>query len=77
MYIFLSILLGTAAADAKSYIIVSQLPADIYRKFVEDPNSLHITGFTFVVVGIILLAGGKLSEGILTSWIVGLNSYIA
>ncbi|KAL3814974.1 hypothetical protein ACJIZ3_016242 [Penstemon smallii] len=50
-------------ADAtKSYIIVSQLPPDTYRKFVEDKNSSHLTGFTFIVIGIIHLAGGKVTE---------------
>ncbi|XP_051130060.1 uncharacterized protein LOC127250696 [Andrographis paniculata] len=50
------------SAEAKSYIIISQLSADIYRKFVEDPRSSPTSGFTFVVVGIIHLGGGKLSE---------------
>ncbi|KAL0373420.1 UNVERIFIED_CONTAM: hypothetical protein Sradi_3257700 [Sesamum radiatum] len=39
-----------------------QLPADIYRKFVEDTSSSHMTGFTFVVIGIIHLGGGKVTE---------------
>ncbi|KAL0339309.1 UNVERIFIED_CONTAM: hypothetical protein Sangu_1453000 [Sesamum angustifolium] len=51
-----------SVADAKSYILISQLPADIYRKFVEDTSSSHITGFTFVVIGIIHLGGGKVTE---------------
>ncbi|KAK9742611.1 hypothetical protein RND81_03G185600 [Saponaria officinalis] len=51
-----------SAADARSYILVSQLPADVYRKLVEDVNTAHLTGFTFVVVGIVDLAGGKISE---------------
>ncbi|KZV49039.1 melanoma-associated antigen 8 [Dorcoceras hygrometricum] len=49
-------------SDAKSYIIVSQLPADVYKRFVEDTNSTHLTGFAFVVVSIIHLAGGKVAE---------------
>lgn len=52
-------------SDAKSYIIISQLPPDVYRKFVEDANSTCLTGFTFVVVGIIQLAGGRVAEGVL------------
>ncbi|KAL0339308.1 UNVERIFIED_CONTAM: hypothetical protein Sangu_1452900 [Sesamum angustifolium] len=48
-----------SAADAKSYILVSQLPADIYAKFVV---SSHMSGFTFVVIGIIHLGGGKVTE---------------
>ncbi|GFQ02398.1 melanoma-associated antigen g1 [Phtheirospermum japonicum] len=51
-----------SSGDAKSYIIVSQLPADVYKKFVEDKNSSHLTGLTFVVIGIIHLAGGKITE---------------
>ncbi|KAK4397421.1 hypothetical protein Sango_1578700 [Sesamum angolense] len=54
--------IDTAAADAKSYILVSQLPADIYTKFVEDTSSSHMSGFTFVVIGIIHLGGGKVTE---------------
>ncbi|XP_074263043.1 uncharacterized protein LOC141585875 [Silene latifolia] len=51
-----------SAADLRSYIVVSQLPADVYRKFVEDVNTAPLTGFTFVVAGIVHLAGGKISE---------------
>ncbi|KAI3449083.1 hypothetical protein Pfo_005748 [Paulownia fortunei] len=51
-----------SVGDAKSYIIISQLPADVYKKFVEDRSSSHMTGLTFVVVGIIHLAGGKVTE---------------
>lgn len=58
-----------AVGDAKSYIIISQLPADVYKKFVEDRSSSHMMGLTFVVVGIIHLGGGKVTEGILASWI--------
>lgn len=52
----------SALADQKSYIIISQLPADVYRKYVEDINTAHLTGFTFVIVSIVHLAGGKISE---------------
>lgn len=52
-------------ADPKSYVIISQLPADVYRKYVDDVNTAHTTGFTFVVVSIVYLAGGKVSEGML------------
>ncbi|KAJ0988411.1 hypothetical protein J5N97_006767 [Dioscorea zingiberensis] len=51
-----------SSADAKSYIVVSQLPSDIYCKFVNNKENAHVTGFTFVVISIIHLAGGKLSE---------------
>ncbi|KAE8679787.1 RNA-binding protein 40-like [Hibiscus syriacus] len=48
--------------DAKSYVIVSQLPAEVYKKYVEDVNTSHRTGFTFVVISIVQLAGGKIAE---------------
>ncbi|KAK8649113.1 hypothetical protein V6N13_129849 [Hibiscus sabdariffa] len=48
--------------DAKSYVIISQLPAEVYKKYVEDVNTSHMTGFTFVVVSIVQLAGGKIAE---------------
>lgn len=52
------------AVELKSYVITSKLPADVYSKYVEDKgNSAHITGFTFAVIGIVHLAGGKISEG--------------
>lgn len=57
------------AADAKSYVLISQLPADVYRKYVEDVNSAHVTGFTFVVISVVLLAGGKIPEGMSFGWI--------
>lgn len=53
------------AVEAKSYIVLSQLPADIYSKYIEDKKTSHMTGFTFVVISIVHLAGGKISEGIL------------
>lgn len=61
--------INAATADAKSYIIISQLPADVYRKFVEDKSSSHMAGFMFVVLGIIHLCGGKVTDGMLSSWI--------
>ncbi|KAL8137317.1 hypothetical protein V2J09_003318 [Rumex salicifolius] len=50
------------ASDAKSYIITSQLPSDVYQKFVEDVKTAHLTGFIFVIVSVVHLAGGKVSE---------------
>ncbi|XP_055808652.1 uncharacterized protein LOC129877195 isoform X1 [Solanum dulcamara] len=50
------------ASDAKSYILRSQLPADIYKAFVEDENKSHVTALTFVVLSIVRLAGGKINE---------------
>ncbi|XP_065882262.1 uncharacterized protein [Euphorbia lathyris] len=51
-----------SGADAKSYVLISQLPADLYRKYVEDVDTAHLTGFTFVVISIVHLAGGKIPE---------------
>ncbi|XP_024961400.1 melanoma-associated antigen 8 isoform X1 [Cynara cardunculus var. scolymus] len=51
-----------SSADPKSYIITSQLNPEVYRKHVEDSSKSHLTGFTFVVIGIVYLAGGKITE---------------
>lgn len=49
--------------DAKSYVILSQLPPNVYKKHVEDANTVPLSGFTFVVVSVVYLAGGKITEG--------------
>uniref|UniRef100_A0A1D1ZF36 Melanoma-associated antigen G1 n=1 Tax=Anthurium amnicola TaxID=1678845 RepID=A0A1D1ZF36_9ARAE len=51
-----------SVGELKSYIIVSKLPADIYSSYVENKENSHITGFTFAVVSVVHLAGGKISE---------------
>lgn len=51
-----------SVADSKSYIITSQLPADVYKEYVEDVNTSHLTGFTFAIISIVHLAGGKITE---------------
>ncbi|XP_057805525.1 uncharacterized protein LOC131020618 [Salvia miltiorrhiza] len=51
-----------SVGDAKSYIIISKLPSDVYGKHVEDKSSAHMSGLTFVVIGIIHLAGGRITE---------------
>ncbi|XP_035549061.1 melanoma-associated antigen 2 isoform X2 [Juglans regia] len=51
-----------SVADSKSYVLISQLPADVYRKYVEDVNLTHLTGFNFVILSIVHLAGGKIPE---------------
>uniref|UniRef100_A0A3Q7ID03 MAGE domain-containing protein n=1 Tax=Solanum lycopersicum TaxID=4081 RepID=A0A3Q7ID03_SOLLC len=55
-------MLYQVAADAKSYILRSQLPADVYKAFVEDENRSHVNALTFVVTSIVRLAGGKINE---------------
>ncbi|KAL4562869.1 hypothetical protein LXL04_026900 [Taraxacum kok-saghyz] len=51
-----------SSADTKSYIVTSQLDPGVYRKLVEDTKNSHLTGFAFVVIGIVHLAGGKITE---------------
>ncbi|KAF6141585.1 hypothetical protein GIB67_023757 [Kingdonia uniflora] len=51
-----------SVTDVKSYVIISKLPADVYKIYVEDTDSSHITGFTFVVISIVHLAGGQIPE---------------
>lgn len=51
--------------DAKSYVIVSKLPPDVYSKYVENENTAHLNGFAFVAISIVHLSGGKIAEGIL------------
>lgn len=50
------------AIETKSYIVVSQLHSDIYSKYIEDKETSHMTGFTFVAISLVHLAGGKISE---------------
>lgn len=54
----------SSSADSRSYILMSQLPADLYGRYVEDVNTAHLSGFTFVVISIVHLAGGKILEGL-------------
>lgn len=54
----------SGVADSKSYVITSQLQSDVYKEFVEDVNTSHLTGFTFAIISIVHLAGGKITEGI-------------
>lgn len=51
-----------SSVDAKSYVIVSKLPPDVYRKYVENENTAHLNGFAFVVISIVHLSGGKIAE---------------
>lgn len=53
----------TATADAKSYILISKLPPKAYKECVEDKSKSHVTGFTFVVMSIIYLVGGNITQG--------------
>lgn len=60
----------SGVAEAKSYVLISQLPAEVYKKYVEDENSAHLSGFLFVVISIVHLAGGKIPEGMLSGLVV-------
>lgn len=57
----------SGVADSKSYILISQLPSDVYEKYVVDVNTAHLSGFTFVMISIVYLAGGKMSEGMIAN----------
>ncbi|KAF3683721.1 General regulatory factor 11, OMICRON,RHS5 [Capsicum annuum] len=57
-----SLQFSPVAADAKSYILRSQLPADVYTACVEDKKKSHVTALAFVVTSIVRLAGGKINE---------------
>ncbi|XBJ01274.1 hypothetical protein VPH35_020950 [Triticum aestivum] len=48
--------------DAKSYVLVSKLDPEVYSKYVEDKERAHVSGFAFVVISIVHVAGGKISE---------------
>ncbi|CAN0877341.1 Melanoma-associated antigen 10 [Linum grandiflorum] len=50
------------SADSKSYVVMSKLPADVYRKYIEDVDTAQLTGFSFVVISIVQIAGGHLPE---------------
>ncbi|KAF5183713.1 melanoma-associated antigen G1-like protein [Thalictrum thalictroides] len=51
-----------SVTDSKSYVIISKLSPEGYGKYVEDTETCHTTGFTFAVIGIVHLAGGKIAE---------------
>jgi hypothetical protein len=50
--------------DAKSYVLVSKLDPEVYSKYVEDKERAHLSGFAFVVISIVHVAGGKITEGL-------------
>ncbi|WZZ78503.1 hypothetical protein YC2023_099075 [Brassica napus] len=49
-------------ADSKSYVLVSQLPIEVFRKHVVEETTSPMTGFTFAVLAVVQLAGGKIPE---------------
>jgi len=50
----------SGCADSKSYILTSQLPPNVYEKYVVDEKTVHLSEFTFVIISIVHLAGGKI-----------------
>ncbi|EOA36222.1 hypothetical protein CARUB_v10010171mg [Capsella rubella] len=51
-----------SSVDSKSYVLVSQLPIEMFRKYVVDEATSPMTGFTFAVLAVVQLAGGKIPE---------------
>ncbi|CAN6236865.1 unnamed protein product [Urochloa humidicola] len=51
-----------ANAEAKSYILVSQLDPEVYHKCVEDKEAAPLSAFSFTAITLVHLAGGKISE---------------
>ncbi|CAH2035352.1 unnamed protein product, partial [Thlaspi arvense] len=51
-----------SSVDSKSYVLVSQLPIEVFRKHVVEETTSPMTGFTFAVLAIVQLAGGKIPE---------------
>ncbi|RCV29157.1 hypothetical protein SETIT_5G461500v2 [Setaria italica] len=49
-------------AEAKSYVLVSQLDHEVYSKYVEDKEAAPLSGFAFTIISLIHLAGGKIPE---------------
>lgn len=55
---------SSGSVESKSYVLVSQLPIDVFRKYVVEETTSPVTGFTFAVLAIVQLAGGKIPEGV-------------
>ncbi|KAB2617069.1 melanoma-associated antigen G1-like [Pyrus ussuriensis x Pyrus communis] len=55
-----------SAVEAKSYIITSKLPSDVYKKYVLNDNgsTVPLNGFTFVLLSLVHISGSKMTEGI-------------
>ncbi|KFK23382.1 hypothetical protein AALP_AAs59400U000400 [Arabis alpina] len=51
-----------SSVDSKSYVLVSQLPIQVFRKHVVEDTTTPMTGFTFALLAIVHLAGGKMPE---------------
>ncbi|KAM1316115.1 hypothetical protein ACFX14_019609 [Malus domestica] len=51
-------------AEAKSYCITSKLPSDVYKKYVFNDNdhTVPLNGFIFVILSLVHISGGKMTE---------------
>ena len=54
------------------------MPSDVYKNYVVDVNAAHLTGFNFVIVSIVRLAGGKILKVIIMNFmlVIFLNLYV-
>ena len=52
-----------ANAEAKSYVLVSQIDPEVHSEWVEDKEAAPLSAFSFAVISLVHLAGGKISEG--------------
>ncbi|RXH73982.1 hypothetical protein DVH24_016804 [Malus domestica] len=55
---------------AKSYCITSKLPSDVYKKYVFNDNdhTVPLNGFIFVILSLVHISGGKMTEGMAAFW---------
>jgi len=49
-------------AEAKSYVLVSQIDPEVHSEWVEDKEAAPLSAFSFAVISLVHLAGGKASE---------------
>jgi hypothetical protein len=52
----------SGSADAKSYILISRLPSNLYEKYVVDANAAYMSGFTFVIISMYILLVAKFQK---------------
>ncbi|CAI9292859.1 unnamed protein product [Lactuca saligna] len=58
-------------------MVESKLDPGVYKKHVEDTTKSNLTGFAFVVIGIVHLAGGKICEGTVINFVLYKNLYVS
>ncbi|KAI4321137.1 hypothetical protein MLD38_034558 [Melastoma candidum] len=52
----------SSTAENRSYVLMSELPDDLYWQHVEDTDAFLWSGLAFVVISVVHLAGGKIHE---------------